>query len=207
MENASSPEVQKWMKAQSDYARASLDRLPARTQILNELQRLDSTLNTFPGALNPIGTRWFYMRTPPPADVYQLFMRQGLNGPEKLVFDPQSLRSSAGSHYSLNIYYAAPDGSNVVCRVSQGGSEDSILRIVETDSGRLVDQPINRTAFGSVCWLPNGRSFVYSRLPPLEHDMPATARFGKRRVYLHELGTDTEADRPVFGFGLSQTSR
>src|SRR6476661_4435435 len=41
MEDAGSTELRDWMKAQSDYARARLDDLPVRKQILEELRRLD----------------------------------------------------------------------------------------------------------------------------------------------------------------------
>lgn len=201
MENAGSTELREWMKAQSDYARARLDGLPVRNQILEELRQLDSALNTFPGALNPVGSRWFYMRTPPPTDVYQLFMREGLTGEEKLIFDPQSLKSTGGSHVSLNFYHVAPDARCVICPVSQGGSEEIELRIVDVASGKLMDQPIEKASFAS--WLPDSRGFFYSQLPSGYKNLPATARYARQRVYLHYLGTRVEQDRPIFGFGLS----
>jgi prolyl oligopeptidase len=120
MEEAASPEMRQWMKAESDYARAALEGLPARQRILEELRQLDSTLDGFPGALNLAGSRWFYVRTPPPTDVYQLFMREGLKGKENLIFDPQTLRSAEGGHYSLNLFHPAPDGKYAVCPVSRG---------------------------------------------------------------------------------------
>jgi len=201
MEDVGSTELRDWMKVQSDYARGRLDDFPVRKQMLQELRQLDSALDTFPGALNHVGSRWFYMRTPPPTDVYQLFMREDLNGQEKLIFNPQSLKSVGGSHFSLHFYHVAPDAKCVICPVSQGGSEDIVLRIVDVDTGRLMDQPIERAAFGS--WLPNSRGFFYSQLPAGNKDLPATARYVRRRVYLHYLGTNAETDPPIFGDGLS----
>jgi prolyl oligopeptidase len=199
MEEPASTELRDWMKAQSDYSRAKLDDLTVHNQILQELRRLDSTLDTFPGALNQVGSRWFYMRTPPPSDVYQLFMREDLTGEEKLLFNPQSLKSSNGSHFSLHFYHVAPDAACVVCPVSQGGSEEIVLRSVDVATGKLLDPPIERAEFGS--WLPNSRGFFYSQLPAGNKELPATARYARRRVYLHYLGS--KDDRPIFGYGLS----
>src|ERR1051326_7906968 len=57
MEDAHSAELRDWMKSQSDYARARLDDLPVRKQMLEELRRLDAALDTYPGALNHVGSR------------------------------------------------------------------------------------------------------------------------------------------------------
>ena len=43
MEDAKSPETAAWMKAQADYTRAYLDRLPMRAQLLKRLEELSET--------------------------------------------------------------------------------------------------------------------------------------------------------------------
>ncbi|MDB6021248.1 MAG: hypothetical protein JWQ04_1105, partial [Pedosphaera sp.] len=202
MEDSNSTEFQTWMKLQSDSSRAKLESLPIRKELLAELRQLDSTLDTFPGALTPVGKRLFYMRTPPPSDVYQLFMREGWAGAEKLIFDPGQINAPDGSHYVLNFYHAAPDGKHAVCRVSQGGSEDTTLEIVEVDTSRIVDKPIDRVAFGNVNWLPNGGAFFYTRRPKTESEAKAAATGKKGRVFVHFLGTDVEKDRALLGYGL-----
>ena len=199
MEEISSPEMQQWLKAQSEYARATLTGLPVRPPLLKELRQLDSTLDGFPGALNQAGARYFYLRTPPPTDVYQLFMRDGLNGPENLLLDPQTLGSSGTDHPRLYFYHPAPDGKHVVCPVSRGGSEDLVLRTLEVDSRQLVDQPIEQASFTG--WLPDSRGFFYSRLRPPTAGLPAGAT-GEPEVCLHRLGTNIENDRRIFGFDM-----
>ena len=202
MEDSKSPEFQSWLKAESDYARAALDALPIRKQLLEELRRLDSSLDTFPAALNPVGQKFFYMRTPPPTDVFQLFMRDGKDGRERLLFEPRKLSAPAGTHYSLDLYHAAPDGRHVVCRISRGGSEKTTLQVVSTATGESVGQPIER-ASGNVYWHPNGRAFFYSRSSLPEENASATPRSPKLRVYLHSLDGNADNDRSVFGFGVS----
>ena len=197
MEEATSPEMRQWMKAQSDYARATLAGLPARQPLLAELRQLDSTLDGFPGALNLVGSRYFYLRTPPPTDVYQLFIRDGLNGPENLVFDPQTLRSAGAGHSALYFYHPAPDGKYVVCPVARGGSEDLVLLTLAVDRRQLVDQPIEHASFTG--WLPDSHGFFYSRSRPRTAGMSVGAE-GTRDVCWHRLGTSIENDQRIFGF-------
>jgi prolyl oligopeptidase len=44
MENLNDPEVQAWMKAQNNYARAALDEIPGRQQLLARVRQLDSSV-------------------------------------------------------------------------------------------------------------------------------------------------------------------
>lgn len=203
MEDWKSVEFRSWLTAESDFARATLDGLSARKELLTELRRLDEGLNLFPSALNPVGRKFFYMQTPPPTDVFQLFVREGKDGRERMIFDPRTLSSPDGSHASLDLYHAAPDGEHVVCRVSRGGSEETTLYVVSTADGRLVGQPIEHAESGNSSWHPNGRAFFYKRrpLPDEPGVMPAGSR--KRRVYLHHLDADAKDDRPILGVGIS----
>lgn len=202
MEDAGSVEYQNWMKQQSDFARLKLDSLPLRAKLLTELHQLDSTLDTFPGALNLVGNRLFYMRTPPPSSEYQVFMREGWSGREKLVFDPAKMATPDGKPLRLNFYHAAPDGRHVVCRVSQGGSEDTTLEIIEVDGGRIVDKSIDHAAFGNVNWHPNGSAFFYAGRPKPSGD---TTNSSTERVFVHFLGSDPAQDRALLGRDVSST--
>lgn len=205
MEDWRSTEFRFWLKAESDFTRATLDALPARKGLLAELRRLDAGLNAFPSALNPVGRKLFYMQTPPPTDVFQLYVRDGKDGGERMLFDPRTLSSPDGSHASLDLYHASPDGEHVVCRVSRGGSEETTLYVISTVSGRLVGQPIEHAESGNSSWHPNGRAFFYKR-PPLPGEIrtgDTTSR--KRRVYVHSLDAEAKKDRPVLGVGVSSS--
>ena len=51
LEDLKSPDVASWMKAQADYTRSALDRIPQRAAILNEVQRYgDDTAARVTGA-------------------------------------------------------------------------------------------------------------------------------------------------------------
>ena len=73
-------------------------------------------------------------------------------------------------------------------QVSSGGTEESVLHVLDVATGELVDGPIDRARYSPVAWLPGGEAFYYvRRLPPEE--LPQDEAQYHRRVWLHRLGT------------------
>ena len=73
-------------------------------------------------------------------------------------------------------------------QVSSGGTEESVLHVLDVATGELVDGPIDRARYSPVAWLPGGEAFYYvRRLPPEE--LPEDESQYHRRVWLHPLGT------------------
>jgi prolyl oligopeptidase len=52
-------------------------------------------------------------------------------------------------------------------------------------------------------WLPDGKSFLYEKLPQLPPDAPRTEGLQKIRVYQHRLGETVERDRAIFGYEVN----
>jgi prolyl oligopeptidase len=87
--------------------------------------------------------------------------------------------------------------------LSQGGSEDSVLHVIETDTKRMLSETITRTRLGMVQWLEDNQSFLYHRLNPLARGARETDFYRDSRTYLHRLGDDPENDLPIFGNGVN----
>jgi prolyl oligopeptidase len=202
MEGLKDPQVQAWFKAQNDYTRAVLARIPGRTALLARIKELDESELAFVNSahLMPDG-RIFYMKRLASEEVGKLYMREGWDGTDKLLFDPAKFEAG-NAHYSINYISPSFDGRYVGVGVSQGGSEDAVLRVVDTTTGRETGDAIDRAWWGSPGWLPDGRSFVYNRLQKLGPNSPPTDRELNSRTYLHVLGRDPEKDPLVFGSGL-----
>ena len=90
-------------------------------------------------------------------------------------------------------------------QVSSGGTEESVLHVLDVATGELVDGPIDRARYSPVAWLPGGEAFYYvRRLPPEE--LPEDEAQYHRRIWLHRLGTPATDDVEVFGAGLDHTN-
>ena len=134
MEDSKNAEVAAWMKAQADYSRSVLDRLPMRAELLKRLEELSDTGVRVTGVQRG-GNSYFYYRVAPGENDRRLFVREGLKGPERLLVDPEKL-SSPGKRYSIDSYSPSFDGTYVSYSISIGGSEYGEMRIVETATGR-----------------------------------------------------------------------
>jgi prolyl oligopeptidase len=202
LENTSDPEVVAWMRAQNDYTREALARIPGRDKLLERVKALDNAGPVVSG-LQVWGGHYFYLKTEPGSDNRRLYVRDTVNAAERLLVDPEKLTTADGKHFSIDYFAPSLDGKYVAYGISPGGSEESVLHILETATGKALSDVIDRAQFGSPSWLPDGKSFFFTRTQKLGPDAPPTAKYQKLKVYRHTLGTDSEKDALVFGYEVS----
>ncbi len=201
MENLGDPAVKAWFRGQADYTQAVLAPIPGRAALLARIHALDNAgVNV--SALQVQGGRFFYKKIKPGELVPKLYTRIGLAGAETLLLDPQA-QATNGVHSSLDYFGASLDGKYVVAGLSPGGSENSVIRVLDASTGRALGEGIDRTRFGSPSWRPDGRSFFYNRLPAVTSKSDPLEGEGKSVVYLHTLGSSPDRDPAVFGYGVS----
>ena len=203
LEKTSDPEVVAWMKAQNDYTREALAKIPGRDSLRERVKSLDNA-GSIAYSLQVWGGHYFYLKAEAGTDNRRLYVRDSMDGPERLLLDPEKLTTADGKHFSIDYFQPSLDGKYVAYGISPGGSEDSVLHILETSSGNALPDVIDRAQFGQPTWLPDGKSFFLARLQKLGPDAPPTAKYQKVRVYRHSLGSDPEKDPQVFGYGMGQ---
>ncbi|MBN1928283.1 MAG: S9 family peptidase [Chlorobiaceae bacterium] len=198
LENLKDPEVQAWYKRQSDHARAVLDAIPGRGELLGKMVEFDKRRSEKIYNLSITDNdRYFYLKQTPADETGKLFFRQGFEGEERLLFDPATWKNGGnGGNFVISRVSPNIDGSKVVIGVSANGSEDAILFVMEVKSGGIWPERIDRGRFASPSWLPGGNAFYYTRMnsnDPLDQD-----RQKDSRVWLHLVGTDPATDREIF---------
>jgi prolyl oligopeptidase len=121
----------------------------------------------------------------------------------RVLLDPNAGTRSART--TLDGWIPSRSGALLAYQVSDDGTEEPTLWVIDVASGEVVDGPIDRIRHGSVAWLSDDSGFYYSRrLPP--GDVPKGEEQYHRRVYLHRLGRSTDTDVLVFGEGRDRTS-
>jgi prolyl oligopeptidase len=76
----------------------------------------------------------------------------------------------------------------------------STLRVIETASGRLLTDVIERTRAASIAWKLDDSGFYYTRYPG-KGEVPEGQEAYNRHVFYHALGTDAGKDPLIFGEG------
>ncbi|HEU4896109.1 MAG TPA: prolyl oligopeptidase family serine peptidase [Actinomycetota bacterium] len=203
LEDTASDEVGAWLEGQAAHARSVLDGLGPRSALLArvaELRGHGPTRSGFAAA----GGAVFHLRQDAGADVPALVVRGPGDGPERVLLDPGAM--AGATHRAIDWYVPSPDGRHVACGVSKGGSERSTLHLVETATGRLLDDTLPGALFPFVSWLEEGGSFpslIYHHHPDPPEDAPPGERRLDSRSLLHRLGTDATDDVVVLARGLN----
>ena len=91
------------------------------------------------------------------------------------------------------------DGRYIAAGITPGGAGlDAEVHVFDVATARETGDVILGAPGGDAHWLPDNRSFVYSR----QQEASAANWEQKQRAYRHVMGTDQRQDRAVFGYGV-----
>jgi prolyl oligopeptidase len=196
LEDGKSPETQKWVEGEMAYTRAVLNPLPGRDAIHKRLTELLSIGSITPPQI--AGKYYFYTKREGMQNQPVLYVRDSLAGPDRVLVDANQL--AADGTIALDWFQPSDNGRYVAYGTSPSGSEMSTLHIIETKSGAMLPDTIERTRAASVAWLHDNRGFYYTRYPKAG-DVPVGQEMYNRHVFYHELGDDPAHDDLIFGEG------
>ncbi len=202
LEKLDDPEVAAWFKAQAAYTSTTLAAIPGRDAVLARLQELDrSTPASIRNVRRLSENRVYYEKQPAGENVFRLYVRDGFRGAERLLVSPETFVTKTSEHMTVDWWEPSRDGRYVAFGISPSGSERPVLHIIDTASGKLLPDTIDRCRMGEVSWAEDNRSFLYNRLPKVAANAPPAAQYQNSHVYRHVLGRDPEQDPAVLGPG------
>ncbi len=196
LEDGNSPDTQKWVAEEMAYTQSVLDPLPGRDAIHKRLTELLSIGSITQPEIG--GKYYFYTRREGMQNQPVLYVREGVEGKDRVLLDPNQL--AADGTIALDWYHASENGRYLAYGTSPSGSEMSTLHILETKTGKLLPDTIERTRACSIAWMHDNSGFFYTRYPK-KGDVPEGQEMYNRHVFYHDLGTDPETDTPIFGEG------
>jgi prolyl oligopeptidase len=204
LENGTSPETQKWVAEELAYTRSILDPLPGRDAIHKRLTELLAIGSVTPPEI--AGKYYFYTKREGMQNQPVLYVRErtadgssgGVTAKDRLLVDVNQF--AADGTVALDWFQPSDNGHFVAYGTSVGGSEMSTLHIIETKTGTVLADTIERTRACSIAWEHENHGFYYTRYPK-KGDVPAGEEMYNRHVFYHELGTDPDTDDKIFGEG------
>jgi len=199
------PAFDKFLKAQATYADSALAKLPRRAELLTRLSEMDAATPSAARALQMLANdQYLYLKSPPGAQTYKLYLRQGLQGTETLLVDPDKF-NTADTRYSITYFEPSPDNQRIAYALAANGSEKPTLHILDVATRQDLPETIDRMdwEYARPEWRPDSRSFFYTRMRALPPNAPATELQKNKQAFLHVLGTDPARDTPVLSVGSS----
>ena len=217
LEDGDAPAVVRWTKAQNAATRKVLDAVPGRAALAEQFGRLfaigslGAPVSRAHGAghggaakqkSGAKARRYFYTRRDGAQNQAVLYVREGLHGADRALVDVNQER--ADGTRALDWWFPSEDGARVAYGTSDDGSEESVLRVRDVETGRDLEDRIPRTRACSLAWMPDGSGFYYTRYPQ-PGEVPRGEEAYHRAVFAHRLGDDPARDRKLFGEGRDRT--
>ena len=193
LEDGEAPETRLWTDRQNALTESYLAAVPAREQIRRRLGELLSI--GVLGTPTPVRGRYFYLRREGRQNHPVLYWRHGLDSADRVAVDPNALNEAGTT--ALDWFYPSEDGRLLAYGLSENGSEESLLHLLDLESGRHLPDRIPHMRAAALAWLPDASAFYYSR-HPAQDEVPAGEEHYHRAIYLHRLGTDPADDPLVY---------
>ncbi|HWG11722.1 MAG TPA: prolyl oligopeptidase family serine peptidase [Streptosporangiaceae bacterium] len=204
LEDAGSPQTQGWLRGQDELFRTYGSTLPGVDHLAMRILELTGTGHI--GVPVWRRERQFYTRRRPGQEHAVLCTADPGDtepGAGRTLIDPAVIDPSGKT--TLDSWQPDKEGRLLAYQLSEGGSEESVLRILDVETGELVDGPIDRCRYTRIAWLPGAKAFYYSRrLAP--DAVPAGEEQYHRRIYLHYVGAPADDDVLIFGQGRDKTT-
>jgi len=196
LENPGDHDTEQYVEQELAYTRSLLDPLPGREKINSRLAQL-LPIGTV-GVPQMGGKYYFYTRREGKQNQPVLYARERLNGTDRILVDVNKM--SADGTVALDWWFTSDDGKYVAYGTSASGSEESTLHLVESATGNVLPDWIERTRFASVAWKKDSSGFYYTRHPK-KGDVPAGEEVYHVKVFYHSVGSDPTKDPLIFGEG------
>ncbi len=192
LEAGDSPAVRAWVDEQNARTRSLLEALPNRSRWharLVELMELPIVLGA-----QVRGDRVALLERIDGAPQARLVVRS-LDDPDDVVVVSDPAAATADGAVAVDWFWLSPDGALVAFGTSEGGTENSVLRIARTEDGTLLDDEIPNCRACSVAWEPDASGFHYTRYPDGDEY--------HRTVHHHALGAAWRDDPVVWADHIS----
>lgn len=189
LENDTAAATVAWVEAENRVTNDYLSKIPFREDIRKRLTDLAN--------YKKIGTPWlgydnkyYYSANDGLQNQSVLYRKATLDSPAEVFLDPNKL-SNDGT-VALTGLSMSPDGKYMAYTISRSGSDWTEIYVMDTATGKLLDDHITWAKFTGASWYGDG--FYYSA-----YDQPVAGKeFSNsnenHRIYYHKLGTPQSED-------------
>lgn len=133
-------ELKAWMLSSAKQTDELLGSQAGRLRLEQATAKLFGAQSSFSQA-KLSGDKLFYLHKSPRDSVAKLYVR--IKGEERLVVDPAKYNNDDGSSAAIHSYSVSPSGKYIAFHISPDGSEVGTVRIIDTDSLRILDTEVS----------------------------------------------------------------
>ncbi|HZV18180.1 MAG TPA: prolyl oligopeptidase family serine peptidase [Sphingobium sp.] len=187
-------DVRQWVEAENEATFAYLKALPGREALRERM----AALYSYERFATPrkAGNRYFYTHNSGLQNQSPLYVREGLDGPQRLLLDPNGFAADGAT--ALAEWLPSDDGRYLLYAVQDGGTDWRVLHIMDVASGKTLDDAVQWVKFSELSWNHAGTGFYYSRFDPPADGDKFQATVENQRIWFHAVGTPQAQDRLIY---------
>ena len=189
LEDQEAPETRAWIDAQNAHTDTVLGTLPGR----EELRAVAASVleRDVVGLPNERGGRYFYSKRRADQDLAVVYVREGLDGADRVLIDPHPM--SPDHTTSVALRDISDDGKRVVYGVREGGVDEVTIKVRDVDTGEDLADVLPPARYGEVTLAADGGGLYYEQYGDVTP-----------RVMHHAFGTPMADDVQLFGEGYER---
>ena len=189
LEDQEAPETRAWIDAQNAHTDTVLGTLPGR----EELRAVAASVleRDVIGLPNERGGRYFYSKRRADQDLAVVYVREGLDGADRVLIDPHPM--SPDHTTSVALRDISDDGTRVVYGVREGGVDEVTIRVRDVDTGEDLADVLPPARYGEVTLVAAGGGLYYEQYGDVTP-----------RVMHHAFGSPLADDVQLFGEGYER---
>lgn len=188
------PAVANWVEAQRKLSASYLAELPERDVFQERLAVLFDHERLSPPYKR--SGRYFFTRNSGLDNQAVLLMRQGADGLDRVVIDPNEWSSDGTT--ALAEWAPSEDGRSLAYAVQEGGSDWRTIRVLDIETGGLLEDEIKWARFTNIAWTQDNAGFFYSRHSEQAPGIDQTAPVTGHAIFYHQIGTKQTEDRLLY---------
>ncbi|XP_033235755.1 prolyl endopeptidase [Drosophila pseudoobscura] len=198
LEDPDSTETQQFVKSQNDISRPFLENCNEWKKINSKLTKLWNYAKY--GCPMRYGSYYYYFMNTGLQNQSVMYQQTSLNGDSKEFLDPNKLSDDGTIALAQKSF--SDDGSYMAYGLSESGSDWIKILIRNTETGKDLNEILNKVKFSEISWTKDNKGFFYCRYSEQDGktDGSETKQNENQKLYYHRLGESQDKDTLVVEF-------
>lgn len=193
LENDTSAETAKWVEEENKLTQSYLEKIPFRGKLHDRITDLNNYKKTgLPGKWKD--GKYYYYENDGLQNQSVLYRTDKIGGKGEVFLDPNKL--SDDGTVALTGLSVSNDGKYTAYTISRSGSDWTEIYVMDTKTGKLLDDHIEWAKFTGASW--KGDGFYYSAYPRPEAGKEFSNANQNHQIYYHKLGTPQSEDKIAY---------
>ncbi len=194
LEDPDAADSRTWIEAQNKITDAYLTQIPERQMIKERLTKLWN----YERYSSPFkrGSNYFYTKNDGLQNQSVMYIAKSPTDSGKIFLDPNKLSTDGTVALSGTVF--SDDGKLVAIGTATAGSDQTEWRVMEVETGKYLDDKLEKRRQGISGWTIDGKGFFYSAFPKPNKDTALRDQNYFQKLYYHKLGTPTSEDVLIY---------